>query len=67
MEAIELWYDKRCIVKGMEFSIILKSISRVTWIPNEGILVKREGKVKKLEARDRFFQKVMKSKKLYKY
>lgn len=36
-------------------------------MPNEGLMVKREGKVKKLEAREKFFRKVVKSKKLDKY
>lgn len=64
---IKTWNEGTCRVKDKKFTIDLELISRAIGMSNEGMIVKREVKVKKLEERDKFFKKVMKSKKLDKY
>jgi len=64
MEVANSWYEGRCNVNSLEFMINPHTISQDILLLNEGIQIKREGKVKKLEARYKFLQKVMRKKKV---
>lgn len=67
MEVASTWNNGSCKVNDRSLIFSLDTMSQAIFIPNEEPNVCKEGKINKLDARNKFLEMVLKTKELEKY